>query len=49
MKGKQVPGKNGKMKCSNHKEDNRIKEIDKKETKIKIKNIRKKERGNNWV
>jgi hypothetical protein len=33
MRGTQVSGKNAKMKCPNDKEDNRIKEIEKKETK----------------
>jgi hypothetical protein len=37
------------MKCPNDIECNRIKEIEKKETKMKIKNIRKKGGGNNRV
>jgi len=33
LRGRQVPGKNAKMKCPNDKEDNIIKETEKKETK----------------
>jgi hypothetical protein len=33
MKETQVPGKDAKMKCPKDKDDNRIKELEKKETK----------------